>query len=130
MNNVVISIGSNSSDRQWQLDYAIRHLKSKFKSVSVSSIYESSAQNGKDAPYLNAVMVGETNMDLDKTTAFCKQWETLCGRTPASKLEGVIPIDIDIVVWNGDVVKETDFLFPYFTRGYHQLVAAGKVSQK
>ena len=55
MVKLVISLGSNSHDRQCQMDFAIRHLKSILKNVLVSSIYETPAINGKDAPYFNAV---------------------------------------------------------------------------
>lgn len=128
MNTVVISLGSNSSDCQYQIDFAIRHIMSKLENVSVSSIYESEALNGVDAPYLNTVLVAESSMMLDDVTAFLKQWERLCGRTPESKLQGVIPIDLDVVVWNDIVLKKKDFSYPFFTRGYNELVASGAIT--
>ncbi len=127
MNTFIIAIGSNSRDRQWQMEQAIERLKEKFKNESVSSIYECSADNGKDAPYLNAVMVASTSMSLEETNSYLKQWEVLCGRTPASKLEGVIPIDLDIIVWNNEIIRQKEFNKPYFARGYHELIAAEKV---
>ncbi len=126
-NSLIVGIASNSKDRRWQIEQAIERLKSKFKNESVSGIYETTADNGRDAPYLNAVMAATTSMSLEETISYLKQWEALCGRTPASKLEGVIPIDLDIVVWNNEIVRPEDFNKPYFTRGYHQLVAADKI---
>ncbi len=126
-NSLIVSIGSNSNDRRWQIEQAIERLKAKFKNESVSGIYESSADNGKDAPYLNAVMAATTSMSMEETISYLKQWEVLCGRTPASKLEGVIPIDLDIVVWNNEIVRPAEFNKPYFARGYHQLIAAEKI---
>lgn len=129
MNRVVISIGSNSEDCQTQMELAIKCLKSAFSNVTASSAYETPALNGKDAPYLNAVAVGETEMTFEEATAFLKQWEKSCGRTPESKLKGVIPIDLDIVVWNNKIMREKDYSYSFFTQGYNQLIALGAISQ-
>ena len=121
MNKFVLSLGSNSGDRQHQMDLAFSHLKSVFNDVESSAIYETDALNGKDAPYLNSVIVGYTNMSYDETVDYMKQWEKNCGRTSESKLKGIIPIDIDVVVWNETIVRPKDFEMSYFTRGYQQL---------
>ena len=129
MNNVVLSVGSNSPDRQWQMESVIRYIESMLKNVCSSSIYETLALNGKDAPYLNAVIVADTDMSIDDAKKFFKQWEALCGRNKVSKLKGVIPIDIDIVVWNGAIIREGDFFAYYFSQGYYQLLSLGKIKQ-
>jgi len=129
MNNIVLSIGSNSPDRHWQMESAIRYIKLKLKNVYSSSIYETLALNGKDASYLNAVIVADTDMSIDEAKTFFKQWETLCGRNKVSKIKGVIPIDVDIVVWNGAIIKERDFVAYYFSQGYYQLFTLGKIKQ-
>ena len=121
MNKFILSLGSNSDDRQSQMDLAFSHLKSVFDKVESSEIYETEALNGKDAPYLNSVIVGYTNMSYDETVDYMKQWEKNCGRTSESKLKGIIPIDIDVVVWNETIVRPKDFEMSYFTRGYQQL---------
>ena len=77
--------------------------------------------NGRDSDYLNAVMTASTKLNLDDTIALMKQYEAVCGRTPASKLQGVIPIDIDIVLWNNDVIRPNDFARQYFQRGWQEL---------
>ena len=46
MNNIVLSIGSNSHDRQWQMESAIRYIRSMLNNVYSSSIYETLALNG------------------------------------------------------------------------------------
>ena len=103
------------------MDLAFSHLKSVFDKVESSEIYETEALNGKDAPYLNSVVVGFTNMGYDETVEYMKKWEKQCGRTSDSKLKGIVPIDIDVVVWNETIVRPKDFEMSYFTRGYQQL---------
>ncbi|MGN1238558.1 MAG: 2-amino-4-hydroxy-6-hydroxymethyldihydropteridine diphosphokinase [Muribaculaceae bacterium] len=121
MNTLTLSIGSNSKDREWQMKHGIEWLKHIFSDAKVSSVYNSVAVNGRDSDYLNAVMTASTKLDLDDTIALMKQYEAVCGRTPASKLQGVIPIDIDIVLWNNDVIRPNDFARQYFQRGWQEL---------
>ena len=126
MNTFAISLGSNSKDRSIQMNDAIQYLNSIFEGVLSSTIYETQALNGKDAPYLNAVAVANTHLSIVEATKLLKKWECQCGRTAESKLIGDIPIDLDIVVWNGEVVREKDFSCDFFTQGYLQLVPSGK----
>lgn len=122
MNTLVIGIGSNSADRQQQMVCAIEYLTTLFSEVRVSSVYETPALNGKDASYLNSVAIAKTDMELLEATSALKQWEKQCGRTPESKSLGSIPIDLDIVVWNDEVLREKDFSYSFFTKGYKELV--------
>ncbi len=75
MNDVIISLGSNSHDRLIQMRITIHHLKSLFENVSLSTIYESEALNGKDAPYLNAVAIFQTKYNIETVTNLLKEWE-------------------------------------------------------
>lgn len=124
MNRLILSIGTNSADREWQMSQAIKRMKQLFKKIVVSDIYEVPAHNGVDAPYLNAVMVATTSMSLEETNGLLKQWEALCGRTPVSKLQGVIPIDIDVVVWNDEVMRPVDYSRSYVSLGISRLLAS------
>lgn len=121
MNTLTLSIGSNSRDREWQMKHGIEWLKHTLSNARVSSVYNTLAVNGRDADYLNAVISASTQLSLDDVTALMKQYEGVCGRTPASKLRGVIPIDIDIVLWNGEVIRPADFAQQYFQRGWQEL---------
>ncbi len=122
MNKLLLSIGTNSSDREWQMSQAIKQMKQIFKKTITSEIYEVPAHNGIDSPYLNTVMLATTPMPLEEVVAALKQWETICGRTPASKQQGVIPIDIDVVVWNNEVIRPIDYSRSYVSIGVNQLL--------
>lgn len=122
MNTFILGIGSNCSERELQMNKAMKFIYNSFERVKISSIYETPAENGKDAPYLNAVAIADSELDIEKVTLLIKQWEQDCGRTVASKLEGVIPIDLDVVTWNEDVVRPKDFNKSYFTKGLLQLI--------
>ncbi len=121
MNSVVISIGSNCKERQEAVQKSIDFLSEKLQSPRVSDCYSTPASNGKDADYLNAVLVGDTHDSREKFEALLKLYEVANGRTKLCKQEGVIPIDLDLVVWNGEVVRTVDFNKDYFQIGWKQL---------
>ena len=113
MNKLVISIGSNSKDREWQVENCIKWLKSKLSGVSHSEIYNSAASNGKDPD--------KCREDFAEINKKLKDYESVCGRTPLSKQTGEIPMDLDIIIWNGEIVRERDFNQEYFQTGWQQL---------
>lgn len=122
MNNaVVLSIGSNSADREAQMTNCIAWLRDNATLTKLSSVYNSPASNGKDPDYLNAVAEIATTLTHSKLTKLLKDYERQCGRTPQSKALGSIPIDIDIVMWNGEVLRQKDFAQYYFAKGWNEI---------
>lgn len=121
MNRFVLSIGSNSGDREYQMSQIVTLLNDLFNNISVSNIYETPAINGKDAPYLNGVIIGHTSMNLDEAVKTLKELERNQGRTPELKIQGIVPIDIDVVIWNDEIVRMHDYEQDYFSQGYRQL---------
>lgn len=121
MNRIVISIGSNDRCRESNVEQCLEFLRHRFPETRFSAVYNTPASNGRDADYLNVVMEGTCSDDFDKTKSLLKLYETAHGRTPASKLTGQVPIDLDIVMWNGEVVRQRDFNQDYFQIGWKQL---------
>lgn len=120
-----IGLGSNTTDREYQITKAIEHICAYLQKCSISSVYESEACNGKDKPYLNAVIHGSTTHDYDTVVKFLKDWEAECGRTQVDTLEGIIPIDLDLVIWDEHIKRPKDFERHYFNLGYRELLAKG-----
>ena len=65
-------------------------------------------------------MVGCINcsQDMEELGALMKRWEREAGRIAHSKS---VPLDIDIVVFDGQVVRPRDFAQEYFKIGYRAL---------
>lgn len=120
-----IGLGSNTPDREYQITRAIEHLCGYLQKCSVSSVYETEAINGKDASYMNAVVHGYSQHYYDTTVKFLKDWEAECGRTQVATVEGIIPIDLDLVIWDEHIKRPKDFERHYFNRGYRELLAKG-----
>ena len=87
----------------------------------ISEVYNTQATNGIDADYLNMVVIADCNDELDIILEKFKNYEAISGRTLQSKIIGVIPIDLDIVIWNNNIIREKDFNQKYFQIGWHQL---------
>ena len=122
MNNaVVLSIGSNSADREAQMTNCIAWLRGIATLTKLSSVYNSPASNGKDPDYLNAVAEIATALTHPELTKLLKDYERQCERTPQSKSRGSIPSDIDIVMWNGEVLRPKDFAQYYFAKGWNEI---------
>lgn len=124
-NSCTIGLGSNTPDREFQINQAIEYICGHLHKCSVSSVYESEAFNGKDKPYFNAVVHGYTPDSQENVVRMLKDWEKESGRTQEKSLEGVVAIDLDLVIWNEHIVRPKDFERHYFNRGYRELLAQG-----
>lgn len=121
MNKVVLSIGSNSADCKLRMQECAIWLKSVLQDAEMSHIYETPAINGIDENYLNSVCQGTTEMSFEDVYSMMKDYEVRNGRTSESKLSGSIPIDIDIVIWNDEILREKDYNRSYFQIGWNEL---------
>lgn len=120
-----IGLGSNSADRESQINNAIEHICGFLSKSFVSSIYETEALNGKDEPYMNAVIHGISPVGSVALNKFLKDWETTHGRTAESHVDGVVTIDLDLVIFDFRILRPKDFERHYFNIGYRELLANG-----
>lgn len=102
MDRVYVSIGSNS-DAENNFRRGIELLREQVKVIAVSPVYETLAVGGNsdDVPYLNAVIVLET--DLDPVTLkenILIEVEEMLGRVRGQK---AVPLDLDILLFNKEV---------------------------
>lgn len=122
---LVVGIGSNVTDREFKVRKAIETLCTMFRKANVSAVYESAPFSGQGEPYMNAVFSGVTNMSMADVTEFLKQTEADAGRDSIASLEGRVELDLDLVIWDGRIVRPKDFERLYFNIGYRQLLADG-----
>ena len=59
--------------------------------------------------FLNQVAVAGTNASLEEVRRAVKAMEKRLGRMSDSKQKGKIPIDIDLLLWNGTILKPADW---------------------
>ncbi|MBQ1185329.1 MAG: 2-amino-4-hydroxy-6-hydroxymethyldihydropteridine diphosphokinase [Muribaculaceae bacterium] len=130
MHRVYIGLGSNTPDATKQMSDAIDWLMTQLDEVASSDVYSTPPLSGIGPDYLNAVATGLTAMSNDQLNLLLKDYERQAGRTPQSKISGQVPIDLDIVVWDGTVMREKDFSYDFFQRGYRQVIAEMKAERR
>ncbi|MGM9816436.1 MAG: 2-amino-4-hydroxy-6-hydroxymethyldihydropteridine diphosphokinase [Lepagella sp.] len=120
MPSVVLSVGSNVGFDE--VKSAVEWLSHELKDFQASTLYRTPALQGVGNPYVNAVVIGKICETCDAFNQRLKAYELSCGRDAAARAAGVVPIDIDIVMKNGEVIRPRDYAHSFFQIGYNQLV--------
>lgn len=120
---VYIGIGSNTADSREQVQKAIDKLHEIVAELCASTIYSTASVSGDGTSYSNAVVCCRAEMPIFELNAQLKEMELQFGRTSAIRQQGVVPIDLDIVVADGHVLRARDYSREYFQRGYNQLLS-------
>lgn len=123
MTRYLLSLGSNCPDGRERLESALQWLSGQFADVEASEIYSSRALNGLAPDYFNMVARISSPLTVTALNAAAKAYEAACGRTPASKLRGLIEMDVDIVAAGPTIIRPDEYTRPYFTRGLNLLPA-------
>lgn len=118
---VIIVVGSNFQNPRKNVTDAIAHLERYWKVSQKSEIYSTPDFIGGGKEYYNAVVEFETEEDIEHLNKSLKAYERSQGRNNKMKQDGKVPIDIDIVVYDGSIVRPKDFHTKYFKIGYNQL---------
>ena len=63
--------------------------------------------------YLNQLVRGTTELDEDALNDWLKQTELSFGRTQAKRLLGIVPIDLDLLEFDGEKRHLNDWERPY-----------------
>lgn len=104
----MICIGSNA-DKSANIGKACRLLEERLPAVVFTEPLESAPYGGKGSSYLNALAVGTTMMEISALEAELKAIEKMLGRTPADKLSGRVPIDLDLMLFDGVRYHQADW---------------------
>ena len=99
MTRVAIGIGSNLGDRERNIAEAVRLLERVVAVERTSSLYETAPMYVQDQPaFLNAAVVGETDLGPRSLVAALKRIEAEVGRTPTEP-NGPREIDLDLLLY-------------------------------
>ena len=103
------------------MEDGIKWLESILSQVRRSSIYETSCARHSGKPYINAVVEGYFQGNGLELEDLLKKKEKEMGRTIACREKGDVPIDMDIVMMDGEILKPWDFRQKFFQIGFSQL---------
>lgn len=116
-----LCLGTNMPPQLRRLDSAINELRRIGEIVAMSDALESDDDTGLGRPYLNIALKLSTPHDREQLLESLSEIETRLGRKLDSKQRGMMPIDIDLVTFDGDIVSNYDFSRPYFKILYSQI---------
>lgn len=119
----VLCVGCNMAPKLRRLDNAISAVSKIATIIEASDSLESPDDSHRGPEYLNVVLRCTTDLSLDEFKAKVSEIETSLGRTEQSKNSGNMPADIDIVIWDGNIISEYDYSRPYFRICLGQLQA-------
>ena len=120
-NEVILCLGTNLPDRRQRLSSAIARLAAHVAVADYSEAVESADVSGLGADYLNVVVRCFTSLSLNELCRLISRIEEAEGRTAQAKLTGCMPIDIDVVMYGGEVVSRCDYQRDYFRQAYQLL---------
>ncbi len=106
MNEGIIILGSNQNPEE-NLEKAIERINEKYEVIDKSKVLITLPRTKKyKNHFLNQAIKILSDEYYDDSVRFFKQIELELGRTPESKEQGLMPIDIDFVFWNGEAMRD------------------------
>ncbi len=119
MNTFQILLASNWNAAVHLAD-AVERLHKQFPSdIRFSEIMESIAVNKDDdidenCTYLNAICQANTELTMNSVQSRLKEMEAEMGRKRGLEAKGMVAIDLDLVEWNGEILRPRDVAQPYY----------------
>ncbi len=109
----ILCLGSNLSTPSllWEVEKrlaSIVSIKTYGKLVTSPDV-----SNRSNFIYYNKVLRIETTYELDELKNVCRQLEIESGKSKESKEQGIIPIDIDILMYDKHIIKPKDITQAY-----------------
>lgn len=117
----VLALGSNLEPKAARVLSAISWLQEIGEVESCTRPYETPPLGGGKKSYCNAVVKLNFNGTLEELEKLTKSYEIKMGRDEESRTRGDVPIDLDIVISNGTVLRPRDYNASFFLKGWHQL---------
>jgi 2-amino-4-hydroxy-6-hydroxymethyldihydropteridine diphosphokinase len=113
MNRVIIGLGSNILPEE-NIGKALEELGNIISIIKTTALLRTKPVGIIDQPdFLNGALLAETNLDKESLKVYLKSLEDRLGRDRTLPKSGPRTIDLDIVVWNGEILDED-----YYTRDY------------
>ena len=114
MPTVAIALGSNLGDRRAHLAFAVDRLQASLYSIRVSTVDETEPFDVPDAqpPYLNAVVVGETDLEPEVLLRRLLAIERERGRERPS-VRAARTLDLDLILYGDRIIDTPELQVPH-----------------
>ncbi len=122
MTRFAIGLGSNLGDRLAHLRNAVAGIEELGSVLSISGLYETAPVGGPPQdPYLNAVLILETDSDPDEALTRLQEIEMSEGRERTVEW-GPRTLDLDLITSDGGVVESSTLQVPHPRSGERRFV--------
>lgn len=111
---VAIALGANLGDRRAHLQFAVERLSAILRGVRVSVLIESEPVEVDEPqpPYLNGVLVGETDLSAQELLAAMLAIEQQQGRVRISH-HAPRTLDLDLILYGDAIIHEPGLEVPH-----------------
>ena len=121
----IISLGSNLpiAEAEAKLAAAQSFLRDLLSDdILFSSQYSTpGVGSGVGKTYVNSVAFGLTSLTEEQIIPALKAYEIDNGRDLETKRQGIVPIDIDLLIFGENIIKPRDLSQSYVTRGLREI---------
>lgn len=114
LNIAIVSIGSNVDNASEIIDNVIKLLAGDI--ITCTQQYQDPLDNDISKPYTNVIATIQTTLSHNELNNKFKQTEQAFGRRHDDTVN--VPLDIDIVIFNNNIVRPDDYARDYFQYGY------------
>ena len=122
MNRAVIGLGSNIHPEE-NIRRAKEAIAGEFTLIKSSSFVETEPVGFKEQDrFLNGALLVETESDASSLKSWLKELESKLGRVNTDNRYGPRTIDLDILVWNGEVVDEEVYEREFLRKSIKELL--------
>ncbi len=122
VNRAVIGLGSNINAEE-NIRRAKEAIAGEFMLIKSSSFVETEPVGFKEQDrFINGALLIETELNAGRLESRLKVLETELGRVRTDNKYGPRPIDLDILVWNGEVVDEEVYEREFLRKSINELM--------
>ena len=112
MHKIILALGSNH-EAKVNIELALNLLSKSIKIIQSTPSYDNESTEFPISIFTNKILVCETELSYEKLNKELKHIETECGRNNYAKTTGIIPLDIDILLYDNDMYHINDWDKPY-----------------
>lgn len=112
MTPVAIALGSNLGDRAAMLSWAVERLRNILTDARTSSSHETEPVDAPPPRYLNAAIVGWTDVDARTLLERLHRIESDAGRVRGS-LNAPRTLDLDLILYGREIIDEPGLRVPH-----------------
>ena len=112
MHKIILALGSNHVAKV-NIELALNLLSKSIKIIQSTPSYDNKSTEFPISIFTNKILFCKTELSYEKLNKELKHIETECGRNNYAKTTGIIPLDIDILLYDNDRYHINDWDKPY-----------------